>query len=139
MTTTAPSTTPVTTGGPVLTVDSLDIDFWVDGTWYPAVSDLAFELQAGEVLAIVGESGSGKSTTAMAILGLLPKNSHVQGSIKLGEMELVGQSERVMRGIRGQDVAMIFQEPMTALNPVYTIGFQISEMLRTHQAMAPSR
>ena len=89
------------------------------------------------MLAIVGESGSGKSTTAMSILGLLPKNSHVEGSIKLGDRELVGQSERMMRGIRGKDVAMIFQEPMTALNPVYTIGFQIAEMLRTHQAMAP--
>ena len=124
-------------GAPVLTVKDLDIDFWVDGTWYPAVVDAQFELMAGEVLSIVGESGSGKSTTAMAILGLLPKNSHVQGSIKLGDLELVGQSERVMRGIRGKDVAMIFQEPMTALNPVYTIGFQIAEMLRAHKAMAP--
>src|SRR4051794_30629568 len=77
-------------GAPVLTVNDLDIDFWVDGTWYPAVVDAQFELMAGEVLSIVGESGSGKSTTAMAILGLLPKNSHVQGSIKLGDMELVG-------------------------------------------------
>ncbi len=137
MTTTASPSAPTRTGAPILTVKALDVDFWVDGTWYPAVADVDFELHAGEVLSIVGESGSGKSTTAMAILGLLPKNSHVQGSIKLGELELVGQSERVMRGIRGQDVAMIFQEPMTALNPVYTIGFQIAEMLRAHKAMAP--
>ncbi len=124
-------------GAPILTVDNLDIDFWVDGNWYPAVSDMRFVLQPREVLSIVGESGSGKSTAAMAILGLLPKNANVQGSIKLGDRELVGQSQRFMRGIRGKEIAMIFQEPMTALNPVYTIGFQISEMLRAHKAMAP--
>ncbi|SDO28304.1 peptide/nickel transport system ATP-binding protein [Nakamurella panacisegetis] len=125
------------TNAPVLTVRDLDIDFWVDGTWYPAVTRNEFTLMPGEVLSIVGESGSGKSTTAMAILGLLPKNSHVEGSIKLGERELVGASERAMRAIRGKEIAMIFQEPMTALNPVYTIGFQIAEMLRAHKAMAP--
>jgi len=124
-------------GRPILTVDDLDIDFWVDGNWYPAVSDMRFTLSPGEVLAIVGESGSGKSTTAMSILGLLPKNSNVQGSILLGERQLVGASERAMRAIRGKEIAMIFQEPMTALNPVYTIGFQIAEMLRAHKAMAP--
>ena len=137
MSTPANSPAPARSGAPILTVDDLDVDFWVDGTWYPAVSDVRFVLQPREVLSIVGESGSGKSTTAMAILGLLPKNSHVQGSIKLGDRELVGQSERYMRAIRGKEVAMIFQEPMTALNPVYTIGFQIAEMLRSHKAMAP--
>ncbi len=125
-------------GAPILTVTDLDIDFWVDGTWYPAVSDMRFELSPGEVLSIVGESGSGKSTTAMSILGLLPKNSHVEGSILLGDRQLVEASERTMRAIRGKEIAMIFQEPMTALNPVYTIGFQIAEMLRAHKAMAPS-
>ncbi len=127
----------VPTGAPVLTVRNLDIDFWVNGTWYPAVKDANFDLFPGEVLAIVGESGSGKSTSAMAVMGLLPKNAHVEGTIKLGERELVGAPERLMRQIRGQDIAVIFQEPMTALNPVYTIGFQIAEMLRAHQAMAP--
>ena len=126
------------TGDAILTVENLDIDFWVGGTWYPAVSDMQFVLKRGEVLAIVGESGSGKSTTAMSILGLLPKNSHVEGSVLLGDRQLVGASERAMRAIRGKEIAMIFQEPMTALNPVYTIGFQIAEMLRAHQAMAPS-
>ncbi|WP_407666784.1 ABC transporter ATP-binding protein [Nakamurella alba] len=122
----------------MLRVRDLDIDFWVGGTWYPAVQRANFDLAAGEVLAIVGESGSGKSTTAMAILGLLPKNAHVDGSIKLGERELVDASQRTYRSIRGKDVAVIFQEPMTALNPVYTIGFQIAEMLRSHRAMSPS-
>ncbi len=123
---------------PVLKVRDLDIDFWVDGTWYPAVQEASFDLNSGEVLAIVGESGSGKSTTAMAILGLLPKNANVAGSIKLGELELVDASQRTFRSIRGKEVSVIFQEPMTALNPVYTIGFQIAEMLRTHKAMAPN-
>ncbi len=123
---------------PILAVRDLDIDFWVDGTWYPAVKNAEFDLLPGEVLAIVGESGSGKSTTAMAIMGLLPKNAHVSGSILLGDRQLVGASTRFYGRIRGKEAAVIFQEPMTALNPVYTIGFQIMEMLRTHQAMAPS-
>jgi peptide/nickel transport system ATP-binding protein len=121
----------------VLTVDDLRIDFWVDGVWYPAVEGVSFELNAGEVLAIVGESGSGKSTIAMSLMGLLPTNSHVSGSILLGERQVVGAPARVIRHLRGEDIAVIFQEPMTALNPVYTIGFQIAEMLRSHFAMAP--
>ena len=122
---------------PVLRVNGLDVEFWVDGVWYPAVIDASFELNSGEVLAIVGESGSGKSTVAMSLMGLLPKNSHVSGSIRLGDQELVGIDQRSLRMIRGRDVSVIFQEPMTALNPVYTVGFQIAEMLRSHQAMAP--
>lgn len=122
----------------VLKVSDLDIDFWVDGEWYPAVVDANFELRSGEVLAIVGESGSGKSTTAMSLLGLLPKNSAVRGSIKLGDTELVGATDRVQRRIRGREISVIFQEPMTALNPVYTVGFQIGEMLRSHKALSPA-
>jgi peptide/nickel transport system ATP-binding protein len=122
---------------PVLRVHDLDIDFWVDGTWYPAVVDASFELNAGEVLAIVGESGSGKSTTALSLLGLLPRNAHVAGSIQLGGRELVGVDQRTLRSIRGREISVIFQEPMTALNPVYTVGFQIAEMLRSHRSMAP--
>jgi len=121
----------------VLSVHDLDIDFWVDGVWYPAVIGADFELRRGEVLAIVGESGSGKSTTAMALLGLLPKNSHVRGSIELGGRQLVDADARELRSIRGREVSVIFQEPMTALNPVYTIGFQIGEMLRSHNSMSP--
>lgn len=122
---------------PVLSVRNLDIDFWVDGTWYPAVVGSNFDLFPGEVLAIVGESGSGKSTTAMALLGLLPKNSSVRGSIKMRGKEIVGIDNYSLRQIRGAEAAMIFQEPMTALNPVYTVGFQIAEMLRSHQSMSP--
>jgi peptide/nickel transport system ATP-binding protein len=123
--------------GPVLSVDHLGVEFWVDGTWYPAVIDASFELGSGEVVAIVGESGSGKSTTALSLVGLLPKNAHVSGSARLGSRELIGADPRVLRSVRGRQVSFIFQEPMTALNPVYTVGFQIAEMLRSHQAMAP--
>ncbi|HUF99798.1 MAG TPA: ATP-binding cassette domain-containing protein, partial [Ilumatobacter sp.] len=114
--------------GAVLTVEHLDIDFWVDGTWYPAVIDASFELGSGEVLAIVGESGSGKSTTAMAAMGLLPRNASVRGSIVVDGTEVIGLDERSLRSLRGRLASVIFQEPMTALNPVYTIGFQIAEM-----------
>jgi len=122
---------------PVLSVDHLNIEFWVDGVWYPAVVDASFDLNSGEVLAIVGESGSGKSTTALATLGLLPKNANVRGSIVIDDTEVVGLNKRDLRSLRGRLASVIFQEPMTALNPVYTIGFQIAEMLRSHQAMAP--
>jgi peptide/nickel transport system ATP-binding protein len=122
---------------PVVTVRDLDVDFWVNGDWYPAVSKASFDLHGGEAMAIVGESGSGKSTIALAMMGLLPKNASVRGSIRLGDLEIVGLDARSLRSLRGRAVSMIFQEPMTALNPVYTVGFQIAEMLRSHQSMSP--
>ena len=124
-------------GAPILEVDELDVDFWVDGTWYPAAKRLNYDVKAGEVLAIVGESGSGKSSSSMALLGLTPPNGRVAGSVKLGGRQLLGISEGRLRQIRGKDIAVIFQEPMTALNPVYTVGFQIAESLRTHLDMTP--
>jgi peptide/nickel transport system ATP-binding protein len=131
--------TPVSSNdaAPILEVTGLDLDFWVDGTWYPAAKNLSYDVKAGEVLAIVGESGSGKSSSSMALLGLTPQNGRVGGSAKLGGRELIGIPEGRLRSIRGKDVAVIFQEPMTALNPVYTIGFQIAESLRTHLDMTP--
>lgn len=121
----------------VVRVDNLDVDFWVDGQVYPAAKGVSFEVARGETLAIVGESGSGKSTTAMAILGLLPENSLTTGSVTLLERELIGLDKNALREVRGNDVAVIFQEPMTALNPVYSVGFQISEALRAHQRLSP--
>ncbi|SDH89608.1 ABC transporter ATP-binding protein [Agrococcus jejuensis] len=116
----------------VLEASNLNVDFWVDGTFYPAVKDVSFEVRRGEVLAIVGESGSGKSTTAMALLGLLPYNARVSGSVQLLGREIQGIDPKELRKVRGNEIAVIFQEPMTALNPVYTIGFQIVEALRSH-------
>lgn len=123
----------------VLEVKDLGVDFWVDGTFYPAAIDLNYDVRRGEVLAIVGESGSGKSSSSMALLGLLPANAKVTGSIKLLGRELRGIPERELRQVRGNQIAVIFQEPMTALNPVYTIGFQIMEALRSHFDMNPEQ
>ncbi len=120
----------------MLEVTDLGVDFWVDGTFYPAAIDLNYRVGRGEVLAIVGESGSGKSSSSMALLGLLPPNARVSGSIKLLGRELQGIPEAELRQVRGNQIAVIFQEPMTALNPVYTIGFQIMEALRSHFDLA---
>jgi peptide/nickel transport system ATP-binding protein len=125
-------------GEVVMQVTNLDVDFWVDGQLYPAAKNVSFEVARGETLAIVGESGSGKSTSAMALLGLLPENSRTDGSVKLLGRELIGLKQQELRGIRGKDIAFIFQEPMTALNPVYTVGFQIVEALRTHFDLTPN-
>ncbi|MDP3208991.1 MAG: ABC transporter ATP-binding protein, partial [Rhodoglobus sp.] len=123
----------------VLEVTNLGVDFWVDGTFYPAAIDLNYTVKRGEVLAIVGESGSGKSSSSMALLGLLPANSKVTGSVKLLGRELRGVSQRELMDVRGSEIAVIFQEPMTALNPVYTIGFQIMEALRSHFDLNPAQ
>ncbi|NEN06869.1 ABC transporter ATP-binding protein [Diaminobutyricibacter tongyongensis] len=130
--------TDTTTGQiPVLEVTDLSVDFGVDGTWVPAAKKLNYAIRPGEVLALVGESGSGKSASSMAILDLLPENSRIRGSIKLDGRELTGLKPQQMRKVRGAQIAVIFQEPMTALNPVYTIGSQIVETLRIHYGMSP--
>ena len=124
-------------GDTVLEVRDLSVDFGVDKKWVPAAIGLNYEVRAGEVLAIVGESGSGKSASSMALLGLLPSNSRVSGSVKLAGKELLGTNESNIRSVRGKDVAVIFQEPMTALNPVYTVGAQIVETIRLHNEVSP--
>ena len=122
---------------PILEVRDFCVDFWVDGTWYPAAIDMNFDLNPGQVLAIVGESGSGKSTTAMGLMDLLASNARRSGSIRIKDTEMLGAKPSLLRKFRGKEVAYIFQEPMTALNPVYTIGFQIVETLRSHFDMGP--
>ena len=126
-----------TTNQPVLQVSKFNIDFWVEGVWYPAAIDMNFDVQAGKVLAIVGESGSGKTSIAMGLMDLLASNARVSGSVKVNGVEMVGAKKSLLRKTRGAEVAYIFQEPMTALNPLYTIGFQIVETLRTHFDMGP--
>ena len=121
----------------VLQVANYSVDFFVEGVWYPAAINMNFEVQAGKVLAIVGESGSGKSTTAMGLMDLLASNARIEGSVKVNGEEMIGAKKTLLRRARGREVAYIFQEPMTALNPVYTIGFQIVETLRTHFDMGP--
>ncbi|MCW2242347.1 ABC transporter ATP-binding protein [Azospirillum canadense] len=120
-------------GAPVLDVRNLSVAI---GT-QRIISDVSFHINAGETLAVVGESGSGKSMTSMAIMGLLPKNlAQIGGSIRLGGTEIVGASERTLRGVRGRVASMIFQEPMMSLNPVLTAGTQIKEMLRQHKPLS---
>ncbi len=121
----------------VLKLTDFSVDFGVDDVWIPAASQLNYEVHRGEVLAIVGESGSGKSASSMAVLDLLPTNSRIRGSVQLNGQELRGLSSDKMRRVRGGKIAVIFQEPMTALNPVFTIGFQIVETLRQHFSMSP--
>jgi peptide/nickel transport system ATP-binding protein len=121
---------------PVLEVKNYNVDFWVDGTWYPAAIDMNYHINSGEVLAIVGESGSGKSSSSMGLMGLLASNARVSGSVLVKGTEMLGTNVATLRKFRGREVAYIFQEPMTALNPVYTIGFQIIETLRTHFDMS---
>ena len=122
---------------PILEIAGFNVDFWVDGVWYPAVIDMNLSLEPGKVTAIVGESGSGKSTTALGLMSLLASNARMSGSVKVKEQEMLNAKAVTLRHFRGKEVAYIFQEPMTALNPVYTIGFQIMETLRNHFDMGP--
>ncbi|MBA8852540.1 peptide/nickel transport system ATP-binding protein [Ochrobactrum intermedium] len=122
---------------PALSVRGLTTSFLVDGAWKPVVDDVSFDVHPGETVAIVGESGSGKSVTSLSIMRLLQKDtSRIEGSISLASRELLTLSENEMRRIRGNEIAMIFQEPMTSLNPLFTIGDQISEALLCHSQMS---
>ena len=113
---------------PLLEVDALTARFRVDGCWQTAVDRLTFSLGVGETLAIVGGSGSGKSVTALSIMRLLAiANGRIGGSVRLAGRELLALAEDEMRQVRGNEIAMIFQEPMTSLNPVWPIGDQVSE------------
>jgi len=124
-------------GDLVLDVKGLNVDFYVDGVWVPAAIDVDYQVKAGEVVAIVGESGSGKTQSSMSIIGLLPRNGRASGSAKLRGRELVGLPQRKLTNVRGPEVGVIFQEPMTAMNPVMTVGAQIVEVLREHTALRP--
>ena len=117
----------------LLDVRDLRVTFPTDAEDVAAVRGIDLSVDAGEVVAIVGESGSGKSATAMAIMGLLPEHAQTSGSVKLHGDELIGLDDRRMSGIRGAKIGMVFQDPMSALTPVYTVGDQLAEALRIHQ------
>ncbi len=117
---------------PILKVENYNVEFWVDGVWYPAAIDMNYHVMPGEVLAIVGESGSGKSSSSMGLMGLLASNARTSGTVMVKGVDMLTANNKTLRSYRGKEVAYIFQEPMTALNPVYTIGFQIIETLKTH-------
>jgi oligopeptide/dipeptide ABC transporter ATP-binding protein len=121
---------------PLLTVENLHVRFWTSRGTIHAVNGVSFEIAPGETLGIVGESGCGKSVTSLALLGILPRAGRVvAGSATFDGRDLIGLSDRELRGIRGKDIGMIFQDPMTSLNPVLTIGRQIREPLETHLGM----
>jgi peptide/nickel transport system ATP-binding protein len=116
----------------LLEVSKLNVRFPTEDGVVHAVRDVSFTVDRGEVLGIVGESGSGKSVTNMAIMGLLPRTTRIDGSVRYDGDELVGLPRRVLTRFRGNAIGMIFQDPMTSLNPVYTIGWQLSEAVRAH-------
>ena len=121
---------------PLLDVQDLKVEFWTArGTIY-AVNGVSFDIAPGETLGIVGESGCGKSVTSLAILGILARAAKVtSGTVLFDDRDLLKLSDEELRGVRGREIAMIFQDPMTSLNPVLTIGFQIQEVLQTHFGM----
>jgi oligopeptide/dipeptide ABC transporter ATP-binding protein len=118
----------------ILKVDDLNVSFATEDGVVQAVGGVSFELHAGEVLAIVGESGSGKSVTAQTITGLTrAPNARITGSVSYRNRELNGLDDGKLRDVRGEQIAMVFQDPMSSLNPVYRVGDQISEMIRAHR------
>jgi oligopeptide/dipeptide ABC transporter ATP-binding protein len=116
----------------LLEVSDLSVDFPSDDGVVHAVRGVTYGLSSGEVLAIVGESGSGKSVSCLAIMGLLPKSARIQGSATYRGTELLGMKPKELNRIRGNRIAMIFQDPMTSLNPVYSVGWQLAEAVRAH-------
>jgi oligopeptide/dipeptide ABC transporter ATP-binding protein len=119
---------------PLLAARDLRVGFATEGGLLQAVDGVSFDLAPGEVLAIVGESGSGKSVTAQTILGLTRSpNARIEGSVRLGEDELLDASEAELREVRGERIGMVFQDPMTSFNPVYRLGAQIVEAIRAHR------
>ncbi len=120
---------------PILSVRDLRVSFPSEAGRVDAVRGVSFDLEVGRTLGIVGESGSGKSVTSLAIMGLLDENAHVEGSIIYDGQELIGKSDKQLSMIRGNGMSMVFQDPLTSLTPVYTIGAQLVEALTVHRRM----
>jgi peptide/nickel transport system ATP-binding protein len=124
---------------PILEVKNLHTEFRLKSGPIKVITDLSYQVETGEILGIVGESGCGKSVTSLSIMRLLPSNGYIsQGQVLFNGVDLVTCSEKQMEDIRGNQMAMIFQEPMTALNPVLTIGEQITEQILTHESISKS-
>ena len=124
---------------PLLSIKNLTVVFKTRLGEVPVIDDVSFSIAPGEILGIVGESGCGKTMTSLAIMRLMPEQGKVtSGSIRLSGEDLVVASEARMRGLRGNEISMVFQEPMTSLNPVFSVGEQIAEVLKAHQGLSKS-
>lgn len=123
----------------LLNVDDLKVTFPSEDGNVLAVRGVSYQVRKNEVFGIVGESGSGKSVSTMALMGLLPRTAHIDGSASYLGQELLGVPDREVRKLRGNRISMIFQDPMTSLNPVYTIGKQLAEVVRAHHAVSPKQ
>ncbi|MCU1519391.1 MAG: glutathione transporter ATP-binding protein [Pseudarthrobacter sp.] len=121
---------------PILDISGLSVEFRTGDGWKAVTSDVSLTINRGETVALVGESGSGKSVTAMSVLNLLPRNARRTGSVKFQGEELLSASEPSLRKLRGQGISMIFQEPMTALNPVYTVETQLCDAILSHRKIS---
>ena len=130
---------PQTTGAPVLEVKDLTVEFPTDDGIVHAVRGVSFDLHPRQVLGIVGESGSGKSVTSLAIMGLLPRSARIRGEVNYRGQNLVKLSDKEQTKIRGKQISMIFQDPMTSLNPVYTVGWQLQEAILAHQDVSKDK
>ncbi|MFE9172873.1 ABC transporter ATP-binding protein [Streptomyces kebangsaanensis] len=139
MTTTSHGVREVPVTEAVLEVDDLSVEFPTEDGTVRAVRGVGYRLGRGDSLGIVGESGSGKSVTALAVMGLLPGAARVRGSVRFEGTELLGLSDARLSDVRGNGIAMIFQDPMTSLNPVHPVGYQITETLRRHNPDLTSR
>lgn len=118
---------------PILSVRDLNVTFPSESGLVRAVRGVDFDLHPGRTLGIVGESGSGKSVTSLAIMGLLPDYAKVEGSARFNDRELIGLTDKQMTEIRGAGIGMIFQDPLSALTPVFSIGAQLVEAIQCHQ------
>ncbi len=129
------SSEPTRDVAPALSFRQLSVTFATDAGSVRAVDEVTFDVKPGEVLAVVGESGSGKSVSARTAIGLLPDTARVTGTVMLGDRDVAGLSDSQFTALRGKDIAMVFQEPGAALDPLFTVGYQVSEALRAHSAM----
>ncbi len=124
---------------PLLVVENLTVSFPTDDGEVRAVRGVSYQVAAGEAMGIVGESGSGKSVSSMAVMGLLPKTARISGSVRFRGQEILGQDEKGYAKLRGKKIAMIFQDPLTSLNPVYSVGFQIAEAVLAHNDISKDK
>ena len=119
----------------LLSIQGLCVTYRGSGREVPALNGVSFDVSAGEIVALVGESGSGKSTLGLSLLGILPESARTRGSLILGDRDIVRCSRRQLHEMRGGELAMVFQEPSAAFNPVYTVGFQMAEVFRCKLGM----